>query len=236
MIEIVPSIIAKDNKELNYKIALVKNHCKRVQLDIMDGKFVKGKTILPAHVKLRHKIDIEFHLMVKNPDKYVDDCVKLKPKKIIFHASAKNIKKLIQKIKRHKIKAGIALNPEDRVSKYKEYIKKADFVQLMTVHPGKYGAKFLPFVLRKIFVIKKIKKNIPVEVDGGINEKTACKVIAAHADTMGVGSAIFKVRNSEKALIELKKLVRKCKAAKDYFGALKGIGHFTKEDKFDFHE
>ena len=80
MTEIVPAIIAKDNAELNAKIAFVKKDAKRIQLDIMDGKFVKNKTVMPKDIKLKGKIGIEFHLMVYYPEKYLEDCFKIKPK------------------------------------------------------------------------------------------------------------------------------------------------------------
>ncbi len=212
MVEIIPAIIAKGNSELNLKINLVKKHCKRVQLDIMDGKFVKSRTVMPKEIKLKHKIDTEFHLMVYNPEKYLDDCFKIRPKKIIFHFGAsKNPDFVIKEIKRKGIKAGLALNPETKISQIKQLIPKVDFIQLMTVHPGKYGAKFLPSVLKKIAQIKKLRK-IPVEVDGGVNKNDVCMVMSAHASIAGVGSAIFKAGNAEESLEEIKEFARKCKA------------------------
>ncbi len=210
MIEIVPAIIAKDNRELNRKIGLIRQHCSRVQLDIMDGRFVAQKTVLPARIKLQHRIGIEFHLMVMQPEKYLQDCFRLKPKKIIFHfGSTKKPDEVISAIRKRNIKVGIAINPEIKISQIKQLIPKVDFVQLMTVHPGKYGAKFLPSVLKKIDEIRKIRK-IPVEVDGGMNKDTVCLAVQQHASIAGVGSAIFKARNSEKSLLEIRQFAKSC--------------------------
>ena len=159
----------------------------------MDGKFVKNKSV---SVKLIPKLkNAEAHLMVEDPLKYIDDLAKKGFKKVIFHYEAlkdeSTIFKTIGIIKKEKMVPAIAINPETSVAKIKPFLNKIKSVTVLTVNPGFYGSRFLPSQLKKIKEIKKIDKKIKVEVDGGIDDKTAKKAVKAGADVLISGSFLF---------------------------------------------
>lgn len=203
---IVPAILVKTKKDLVRKLRSAAPYCQRVQIDIIDGKFAKNKTIGPNSLKgVRTKLKQEIQLMVKDMDSYVDAFIKLKPWMIICHIeSCKNTGKLIQKIKKAKIKVGLALNPETSADKIRPFLKKIDLVLAMTVTPGFGGQKFIKKVLPKIKQIRKWDKNIDIEVDGGIKIGTACLASRAGANVFVAGGAIYKAKNIKTAIKQLR--------------------------------
>ena len=174
MKEIIPSLIASNQKELDKVFSRVK-YANKFQVDIMDGKFVKNKSfdfdfILPKGKKY------EAHLMVKNPELWITYCGK-KFQTIYFHVeSTKQPTKIIKQIRDIKKKVGLAISPRTPVAKIKRYLKDIDNILIMTVYPGKYGAEFLPGMTKKIQEIRNINPKIKIEIDGGINDKTIQKV------------------------------------------------------------
>jgi ribulose-phosphate 3-epimerase len=202
---IIPSIIAKNQKELEKRIKKVKNSAKWLQLDVMDGKFVKNSSINFDFSLPKTKCRYEAHLMVKNSESWIEKNAK-KVNTIIFPIeSAKDPDKLIKLIKNKKKKTGMSLNPRTKIDRIKKYLKKVDLILFMTVNPGKYGAKFLPSVLKKIKELRKISK-IEVEVDGGINPKTIGKASKAGANRFVVGSYLQKAGKVNKAVRKLEGL------------------------------
>lgn len=196
---ILPAILAHTKKELEQQLSRLK-WAKEVQLDVMDGRFVPGKTysLKETARKLKGK-KVQAHLMVENPERYL-------PRlgfatEIIYHA--KTGKELIERIQRTGKKAGIAFNPEVRADKYERLLKKADVAQVMTVKPGKMGSKFLPEQLKKIKHIKKINPKLKVGVDGGVSSKNMAKIKKAGADFAAAGSAIQKADNPKEAYKKL---------------------------------
>lgn len=192
MIEIIPSILSKTKKDFLKRLKIVKDS-KKIQVDIMDGRFVKNKSI-PIKLIPCMK-NAEAHLMVYEPSKYIDVLAKKGFKKIIFHYEVlkdyEEIINLIKKIKGKKMIPAIAINPETKVSKIKPILKKIKNITILTVNPGFYGSRFLPSQLKKIKEIKKINKKIKIEVDGGIDDKTAKRAVKAGADVLIIGSFIF---------------------------------------------
>lgn len=164
-----------------------------LHLDVMDGKFVPGKSF--DH-KLVKEIDTNLkkvvHLMVKQPEKVVDKYIKAGADSISFHVEATRApKKLVEHLKKKKIRAGIALNPETPLKKIEKLLPIVDFVVVMTVNPGKEGQKMLKTPLKKV---KSIRKKFPVKdivVDGGINDKTAHLAIEAGANILVSSSYVF---------------------------------------------
>lgn len=191
MIKVYPSILTNDVKDFKKRINLVK-FAKIIQIDIMDGKFVKNKSLMPKDLKkIKIKQKTEYHLMIKDPEKYIDNFIKLRPYSIVIHVeSTKNIMFLLKKIKYEKIKVGLALNPNTEIKKIIPYLKNIDFVLVMTVNPGYYGSKFIKSSVKKIKNLKSITK-LPIEVDGHINDKTYKIVKKAGANILISGSYIF---------------------------------------------
>ena len=192
---VVPSIIANSQKELNGRMKKVDSGI--FQLDIMDGKFVKNKSLM-FDFKLPKDKKYEAHLMIENPKKWIEKNWK-KTNAIIFHLeSTKNPDKIIGLIKNKNRKVGIAINPKTSIDKIKIHLNEVDLVLIMTVNPGKYGSKFIAKALDKIRQIKKINPKMEIEVDGGINDKTIIKAKKAGANRFVVGSFIQESWNPKK--------------------------------------
>jgi len=207
---IIPTILVKSKEEFIQRRSELKPFFKLAHLDIMDGKFVPNKTLPLDNIK-RSKLQYEVHVMVKDNLTHIKKALKLHPSAIIFHLEScrdrKEVFALINFIKKRKIKACLALNPETSVSKLKPYLKDLDRVMLMSVHPGFSGQKFKANVVRKIKAIRKIDKKILIEVDGGLNEKTITKVKKAKANIFSLG-AYLEGDDIKEKLTRVKKLIK----------------------------
>jgi len=204
---IVPAIIAKSQDELIKKIDLVKNFVSRIQLDVMDGKFVPNNS-LDFDFKLP-KIECHFeaHLMINNPKKWIEKNY-IKIDTILVHIeSCENPKKLIEFAKRKKKLIGFVLNPKTPLTKIGDFLNDIDQVLIMTVNPGFYGSPFLEDMVEKISEIKKMAPNLDVEVDGGITSKTIGLVDKAGANLFVSGSYIIKADNVKEAIDNLKNII-----------------------------
>lgn len=202
---IIPSIIAKSQKELYQRIGKVGNLSKIMQLDIMDGLFVPTKSI-SFSFRLPKKNKYEAHLMVNNPEKWIKKNWKKVSTIIVHIESCKNPVKVIEFVKSKKRKIGLAINPKTPVRKIREYLSKIDKVLVMAVSPGYYGAKFLPETMKKVKEIRKLMPKLGIEVDGSVNEKTIGKMAKAGANDFIVGSFLQNNDNPKQALRRLKSL------------------------------
>ena len=204
MKKIIPSVIANSQKELESRIK--KFSSKIYHLDIMDGRFVKNKSLWFNFKPPKGK-NYQAHLMIKNPQAWIKKHWK-KVSTIIFYLEAcknKNeINKIISLIKSKKRKAGIAINPRTSADKIKDYLNSLNMVLIMTVNPGRYGSKFLPNTLKKLKQLKKLKARLNVGIDGSINPKTINSASKAGASFFVVGSYIQKSENPQKALKKLR--------------------------------
>ena len=197
MRKIIPTVLERNINVFRKRLKTFEKLSKTIQIDIADGKFVKNKTIGINEIKkIKSKSNLEFHLMVGNPEKYIDAI--RKASLIAIHCEIKNPEKYIEKIKNKKINAGIAINPKTNVKKLIPIIKKVKKIIVLTVMPGWQGNKFIPSALKKIKKIKKLNKNITIQVDGGINEKTIRIAEKAGADEFVVGSALIKAKDIKK--------------------------------------
>ena len=202
--KIIPSIIAKNQKEFNGRFEKIKSSS-IIHLDVMDGKFVSKQSLNFNLIIPRKKYQI--HLMVNNPERFIK-LVHSKADTIIFHIEScenqEQVKDIIKFIKKKKKKAGIAINPKTPIKKIQPFLKSINIILIMTVNPGKYGAKFLPSALKKVNELRNLKKNIRIGIDGGINEQTIKK--AKLADFFISGSYIQNLKNPKQAIRNLKKL------------------------------
>jgi len=205
---IIPSIIAKSQKELNNRINNVKKHVSLIQLDVMDGKFVPNNSLCFNFKLPRTKAKFEAHLMVKNPEKWIKKNYR-KVETIIIHYESNNLEESLTLAKKLKKKIGIALNPRTKIEKIIPYLNKIDQVLILTVIPGFYGSKFLPNNLAKVRKLRKLKPRLKIEVDGGISPKTIKAVDKAGANLFISGSYTVDSENPAKALKTLKSLLSK---------------------------
>ncbi len=212
MIEIIPAIIAEDFRELKKKIRLVEPYVDWVQIDIMDGKFVPHSTWSePKKLKdINTNLKIETHLMILDPFKTVDDCLRAGVSRVIIHwESLKSnpegqLKKITEKVKSYKSQIGVALNPETPWQEIKAFVKNLDLVLLMGVNPGRSGQSFREEILPKIKALRELSANLNIEVDGGVKSENVRKIIEAGANILVAGSAIFEARDVKMAIEELR--------------------------------
>jgi len=205
-IQIAPSILSADFGNLNKDIASVDKHSDLIHVDVMDGHFVPNITIgAPVVAKMRSRNPLDVHLMIENPEKYVEDFAKAGANIITVHAEAcKDLKGLIKKIHKLGVKAGVSIKPKTPVSKIKNILGDLDMVLIMTVEPGFGGQEFMEDMMPKIKEIHKLKPKLDIEVDGGINDKTSKIAVKAGANILVAGSYIFKAKNRKKAIESLK--------------------------------
>ena len=189
--EILPAVIASDQQGLDEMLVKVKDFADNIMLDLMDGKFVPASS-LDFTMKLPPGPRYQFHIMAVDP---IDRLMKSPAEvdAVILHAeSLESIPEAIQAAKKKGVKLFIALNPETSVDVVKPYLDDLDGVLIMSVHPGQYGAKFLPEQLEKVKAIRAISKTITIEVDGGMNDKSMGQAVAAGANQIASGSYIMK--------------------------------------------
>jgi len=196
-IEIAPSILDADFAKLADEIAQVESAgVSMVHLDVMDGHFVPNITIGPPVIaKLRKcsKLVFDAHLMISEPGKYAERFIEAGADHITFHIEAADRSdKLIDRLHKLGVTAGICLNPETPVGAIEKIAPLCDMVLVMTVRPGFGGQKFMPEAAKKIARIREIVgPDIRIEVDGGIDPQTTPIVVSYGADTLVVGNAIF---------------------------------------------
>ena len=214
MIKVAPSILSADFSRLGEEIASVeKAGADLLHIDVMDGHFVKNITIGPLVVKAAKKassITLDTHLMIENPESYVEAFAKAGSGIISFHAeTTSDPELLIEKMKSLGVVPAIAINPDTDPKTIEKYLDRIKMVLIMTVFPGFEGQKFIPETLKSISYIKEacIKKGLKVdiEVDGGINPQTAPLVIKAGANILVAGSAVFYSKNYASAIESIRK-------------------------------
>ncbi len=183
-----------------------------IHIDVMDGKFVESKTYTIGDIikfsKLTNK-PFDVHLMVNNPDKYIDDLSILNVNNITFHLEAtKKPLEVIEHIKNNGIKVGMAISPETNVKELLDYLPYLDYALVMTVTPGASGQKFMESMLYKVEILKKTieEKGFKtlVYVDGGVNEENLPLLKEKDID-MVVSSNYFLSGNTKEIINNLKK-------------------------------
>lgn len=200
MKEIAPSLLAADFYDLKSQIEeLNTTRVKYLHIDIMDGNYVPNISFGPDVIKnIRNHTDLIFdvHLMIENPENYIDNFVDAGAEIITFHPeTTKHPNRLVNYIKSKDVKAGIVLNTHVDENVLKYLIDDIDLILVMTVVPGFGGQKFIPQIMNKIKKIRKMiddsNRDIILEVDGGIKLDNIKEVSAAGVDLFVAGSAVF---------------------------------------------
>lgn len=209
MIKIAPSILSADFSKLGEDIKAVEEAgADYIHVDVMDGHFVPNITIGPLVVQAIRpvtKLPLDVHLMIENPDQYIEAFAQAGADIISVHVEATpHLHRTIQFIKKQGVKAGVVINPATPVDLIKHIIQDVDLVLLMTVNPGFGGQAFIESVVPKIKEVSDIVKtqglDVEIEVDGGVNPETARRCIEAGANVLVAGSAIYGKKDLKDAI------------------------------------
>lgn len=212
MTKIAPSILSADFSKLGEEIKDVEQSgSDYIHVDVMDGHFVPNITIGPLIVEsIRPKTDLplDVHLMIENPDQYIEQFAKAGADIITVHQEAcPHLHRTIQLIKSHGVKPGVVINPATPAELIKPVLEDVDLVLLMTVNPGFGGQSFIESVLPKIEQIAKWREesglSFEIEVDGGVKKGTAKQCVDAGADVLVAGSAVFKQEDRKQAIQDI---------------------------------
>jgi len=212
---ISPSLLAADFGNLERDITMLnQSEADWFHLDIMDGVFVPNISFgfpVMKYIKKHAQKPLDVHLMITEPDRYIDDFNEAGADILTVHIETCNhLHRTVQRIKSLGMKAGVSLNPHTPVNLLKDIIADLDLVLLMSVNPGFGGQKFIPNALEKIKELKQLitekKSNALIEVDGGVDNTNAKSLINAGCDVLVAGSYIFKSKNPTETIQGLKKL------------------------------
>lgn len=199
MFKLAPSILSADFSELARQVSLIeKGGADLIHVDVMDGHFVPNISFGAGVMKSIKKSNLNFdvHLMIENPDDYIEDFVTEKTEYITVHQEAcRHLHRTVHHIKSLGIKAGVSLNPATPVETIKDMLPDLEMVLIMSVNPGFGGQKFIEFSIDKIKRLAALRKEMNgsfmIEVDGGVNLDNAMSLVNAGADILVAGSAVF---------------------------------------------
>jgi ribulose-phosphate 3-epimerase len=210
---IAPSLLAADFLNLGKACEMLnESEAEWFHLDVMDGSFVPNISYgLPVIEQIKSTTSkvLDVHLMIVSPEKYIGDFKKAGANILTVHYEAcPHLHSTLQQIKAHGMKAGVALNPHTAVDLLKDVIKDVDVVCVMSVNPGFGGQKFIEHTYEKVKALKQMITNAGastlIEIDGGVTENNAAKLVLAGADILVAGTTVFKASDPKQMIVTLK--------------------------------
>ncbi|MBU2099663.1 ribulose-phosphate 3-epimerase [Candidatus Micrarchaeota archaeon] len=212
-VKVFPSLLAADFSRIEEEIKKVESAgADAIHLDVMDNKYVSNTSFPIEKIKsFREKISVplDIHLMIEKPENSIDGFLEFNPSFLSFHAeTCSDVNKLIQKIKSHNCKVGLAVNTKIPVSSVFSFIHLIDFVLIMTVEAGFGGQKFMQENVEKIKELSQLRKQknlfFEIEVDGGINTENSKELISAGVSMIVSGTTIFKSASVKETIRKLR--------------------------------
>ena len=213
-IKIAPSILSADFSKMGEEVrTLEKAGADVIHCDVMDGVFVNNITFgikMVEDIKKYTSLPLDCHLMIVNPEKYVERFAKAGADIITVHFEAcqDNLKQVLELIKSTGVKCGAVINPDTPVEKIQEVVSLCDMVLVMSVFPGFGGQKFIPSALDKLRALRKLieesGREIDLEIDGGVTEENVEEIKTAGANVIVAGSTIFKSTDRAAIIAKLK--------------------------------
>lgn len=200
MIDVIPGILEKEWSSIEEKLGLVTGLVEWVQVDIADNTLVPNETFL-QFVKLDQldkfdKLNFEAHLMVANPEKYIKHLADAGFKRLIAHVECSDLRMFLEQSEYEHVEVGIAIDGATPVEQAEPFLEEVDLALVMTIEAGFSGQEFMTETVEKIKAIHEHFPDLPIEVDGGINDKTAKVAIDAGATRLVSTSFLFKDPNS----------------------------------------
>ena len=214
---LAPSILSADFTQLAQQIRFVEmGGADLIHCDVMDGNFVPNISFGPSIVRAVSKITeipIDVHLMIKSPERFINEFAKAGAKFISVHAEeVVHLDKVIEQIKKLDIKAGVAVNPSTSVEIIRPILGIIDFILIMSVNPGFGGQKFIEYTKDKIVFLDRLRNeknfNFMIEVDGGVDRTNIYELSKLGCNIFVAGSAIFSSENISASTLELKNLIK----------------------------
>lgn len=208
---ITPSILSADFSRLQEEVDSVEPYADWLQIDVMDGHFVPHISFgMPVVRCIKTKLPLDVHLMVSNPADRIEEFLGLKVHNMTFHAEAvpntPDRFALAKRIRAGGATVGIAINPATPFKNVDDVLSAMDLLLVMSVHPGCGGQSFIESVLSKVKEARKAFPDLMIQMDGGVDAKTASKCIAAGANNLVAGSAIFGAKDRKKAIADLRRI------------------------------
>jgi len=221
MVEIAPSILSADFARLADDIARVERAGVTIlHVDVMDGHFVPNITIGPPVVECVRKVTrlhLDVHLMIENPERFVDAFVGAGANSVSVHYEAcRHLDGTLGMIRKAGALAGVVLNPATPVEVLEDVLEVADYVLLMSVNPGFGGQKLIPYVLDKARKLDRMRREkklaLPIEIDGGVNRQNLADVVRSGCEWIVTGSAIFHTPDPEATVREMREIAAQATA------------------------
>ena len=208
---IVPAILTSDENVYHENLLKADHVCKLIQVDIVDGQFAANRTI-GAEVVSKYLTNayLEIHLMVKYPQNYIDDFVKIEhvSRIILPWEVESNHQEYIYHIKNHSKQVGLSINPATPVSAILHFLDDIDLLLFLAVEPGFQGQGFKREVLDKVIQVKKVAPGLAVEIDGGVRYENAREIADSGVDFISAGSILYKAEDFYVAYDKLVDLVK----------------------------
>ncbi len=212
-VKIYPSVLASTRRKFQQRLTLVRSLRRPVHVDVMDGRFVRTRSIGPQQLaKFSIPSQHELHLMVKHPERWLNCALQLRTPVVIIPVElGQQLEKVIALFRSHRIQVVLSINPGTAVQRLKPWLRFTRRVHVMTVHPGRYGARFQSSAIRTVQHLHRRHPTLIISCDGGLDATTIPLVRLAGAQIMVVGSYIVLDRHPRAALKTLERLSRASK-------------------------